>query len=98
MKNKLTVDFGFRKIWKRKKKIQNTKNRKQKKTKTKTKTKVGGMGWRDLKDWSSDSAAVNFHKKIPTHSTDCASVNEDIILTPLFRSHFGIDYPKAIVL
>ena len=93
MKNKLTVDFGFRKIWKRKKKIQNTKNKKQKTEKNKNKNKN-----KELKDWSSDSAAVNFHKKIPTHSTDCASVNEDIILTPLFRSHFGIDYPKAIVL
>ena len=51
MNNKLTIGFGFRKIWKRKKK------------KKKEKKKGVGMGWRDLKDWSPDSAAVNFDKK-----------------------------------
>ena len=86
MNNKLTIDFGFGKIWKRKKK----KKRKKKRV----------LGW--VGEISKIGHPIlpqsTSTKKTPTHSTDCTSVNEGIILTLLFRSHFGIDYPKVIVL
>ena len=74
MDNKLTIDFGLRKIWKRKKK----------------KKKGGGMGWRHLKDWSYDSAAVNFDKKHPPTPPTVLVPTRTLYLRPSFEVISGL--------
>ena len=80
MNNKLTIDFGFPQIWKRKKK----------------KKKCGGMGRRDLKDYSSDSAAVNFDKKHPPTPPTVQVSTRTLYLRPSLEVISGLIIQKQL--